>query len=280
MNDMDHEDGQKDGQEEDDFTQLPDDHDDGLKPIETGSDMPENPDAVPNLPILDEGKEGQIETPDSDSKSAEALPEIDGPVLDEDRNYIFKGDYIDLMDKVPSLKQISVGAGWDQKDFEEKKIDMDLSCFLLNKEDITRIDEDFIFYNNMAGCDGAAKHSGDNRTGAGDGDDESIFLDLNGIPFDVLKIMFVLSIYDEGLDGYNFNMVRNIFIRLVNKDDLREVIRLEIKEEDIKNGNVLCPIALIREGPKWYAEALMKLGENGLGSIAKEYGIIVREDTG
>src|SRR5688572_20107476 len=85
-----------------------------------------------------------------------------------------KGEEINISRLDPGIRDITIGVGWDLKRFEGDPIDVDASVFLLDKNDRTRQDEDFVFYNNFIGREGAVKHMGDSRTGAGDGDDEKI----------------------------------------------------------------------------------------------------------
>lgn len=195
-----------------------------------------------------------------------------------DNQLVEKGAYIDLLKKVPFLRSLHIGVGWDQKAIEAEPIDIDLSAFLLNKSDQTRDDGDFVFYNQLSACDGAIKHDGDQRTGAGQGDDETMFVDLNGIPYDVIRIMFVISIYDENLHGDHFGMVRNLYIRLVNKEDGIEMCRFPIEDDGSEGDTAILAAALVREGPRWYFEALGKgVGRGGLAAVAKGYGMIVKE---
>lgn len=197
-----------------------------------------------------------------------------------DRTMLDKGDYFDIMAHDPSIHDMYVGVGWDQKAFEEAPVDVDLSLFLLNKEGQTREDEDFVFYNQMVTCEGAVKLMEDSRTGAGDGDDERVFLDVNGIPFDVLKIRFALSIYDEKIEGFNFDLVRNVYIRLVNNITQVEVFCFEIDPEEIIGATAIEVGTLVREGPKWFFEAETKVVSGGLKEVAKSYGMLINEDTG
>lgn len=208
------------------------------------------------------------------------LKDLAAHSYDNEQNRIKKGDYVDLIAKEPTLKTVIIGAGWEQKAFEENKVDADLSVFLLGKDGKTRINEDFVFYNNETALDGAVKHQGDSRTGAGEGDDEAVFLDLNGIPFDIIKIMVVLSIYDEKLFGYHFGQLKDIYVRILNKDDGMELVRLPIDEMDMKDQTAIQTICLVREGPRWFAEGIAAAVKGGLSGVAKSYDIIVQEDTG
>lgn len=215
-------------------------------------------------PLLD-----GAEIPGSDTTEDEAHP------LAVEENLLERGDYYDIRQKIPQLSRISIGAGWDHKAFEEDPVDVDLSCFLLNKADQTREDEDFVFYNNETACEGAVRHKGDSRNGAGDGDDESILIDLNGLPFDVLKVVFTLTIYNAEEREHSLGRVRSLYLRLVNDADQNEVFRFPLSEEEYAGKIGIKVGELVREGPKWYFSALGEPIPGGLGSIATQYGIII-----
>jgi tellurium resistance protein TerD len=200
-------------------------------------------------------------------------------VLDQDEaNFIKKGDHVDLLQKVPSLRSLYIGAGWEVKTLDAEGIDIDLSLFLLNKNDTTREDGDFVFYNQLIALEGAVRHDGDNRQGAGEGDIESCTIDLNGIPYDVVKIMMVLTIYDEVEHGLHFGQVRNIHLRLVDKEYGEEICRLKIDEDELKEKSGVYMGALVREGPRWFFHVIGdSIGRGGLGIAATRYGILIKE---
>lgn len=206
--------------------------------------------------------------------------EVAKHVFDDTKNKLKKGDYVDLLHKVPSLKQIYIACGWTQPPSEEARVDVDMSLFLLDKNGQTRVDGDFVFYNQQRACDGAVKHLGDNRAGMGDGDNETLFVDFNGLPFDIMRINFAVSIYDEKRDGLHFGGVSSLYVRIVNKEDNFEVLRMSFADDEIRNHNSIIPFSLIREGPKWFCEGLGTLGTGGLMELAKSYGLIIQEDTG
>lgn len=193
---------------------------------------------------------------------------------------IAQGEELDITTIDPTLQRISVALGWDVIGYEAPEPDLDASVFLLDKHDQTRQDSDFIFYNNMSGCDGAVTHQGDSRTGAGDGDDETIFIDLNGIPFDIGKVEFVISIYDAHDRAHSFDNVRNVFVRIVNKDTDREIVRYYLDDEIAgKDAEALKVGHLQREGPNWLFIANSEGVKGGLARVATDYGIIVAEHT-
>ncbi len=191
-------------------------------------------------------------------------------------NLIGKGETLDLIQKVPSLRKLYIGAGWTPKALDQE-IDIDLSIFLLNKNDTTTHDTDVVFYNQLTAYDGAIKHEGDNRTGAGEGDEEGIFIDLNGLPFEIVKIMVILSVYDELEVGFHMGQVRNTYVRLANREYNEEICRFQLAEEYDGNTAVYV-MGIVREGPRWVLETLgTGIGRGGLQNIATRYGIIVKE---
>lgn len=199
---------------------------------------------------------------------------------DDSQNFVQKGDYIDLLRRAPSLREIYAGAGWQHQNYEGDKIDLDLCCFLLDRNGQTRVDEDFIFYNQTSTLEGAVKHLGDSRTGDGIGDDECIFFDLTGLPFDIVQVDFVLSIYDEAIRGWHFGMINHLYLRLVDKDEELELLRMRIDDTtDLKGETCLLLGSLVREGAKWHFDVKQQPVPGGLAKIATQYGIIVRELT-
>jgi len=191
-------------------------------------------------------------------------------------NFAYKGDVFDIRKQIPSLRNIIIGAGWDHKIFEENPLDLDLSCFLLNRADQTREDSDFVFYNNDSAAEGALRHLGDSRTGAGDGDDEQIAVDLQSLPFDIIKITITLSIYEADIREHDFSMVRNLYMRITNEEDANEVFRFKLPEEEYKGVTCIKVGELVREGPRWMFYALGEPVPGGLRQIATEYGLIIQ----
>ena len=203
------------------------------------------------------------------------IPEAEQPAYQPSENLVHKGDYVDIRKKIPQLQLVAAGAGWEQKMFEEEALDVDLSCFLLDRAEQTRDDNDFVFYNNESACSSAVRHQGDSRTGAGDGDDEMIKIDLNGLPFDVVKVVFVLSIYDAAERSQSFEKVRNMYFRMMNMDDDNEIFRINLSEQDFTGQTGIKIGELVREGPKWFFSAINEPIPGGLGKIATQYGIII-----
>ena len=138
---------------------------------------------------------------------------------------ISKGGNVSLSKEEPGLTRILIGLGWDTRATDGVDFDLDASVFLLNNMGKVRNDLDFIFYNNLRSADGSVEHTGDNRTGEGEGDDEAVRVNLAGVPADVDKLSVTVTIHDAQTRGQNFGQVDNAFIRVVNEDNGREIVR-------------------------------------------------------
>lgn len=204
-------------------------------------------------------------------------PEVKVKPYNEKENLVQEGDDVNLTNKDPALRRITIGVGWDMNAFDNEAMDFDASCFLLDKNFQTREDSDFIFYNNTEGSGGAVKHDGDSRHGAGDGDDETISIDLHGVPFDVARILFAVSIYNAREKDHRLDMARNIYLRVVNAATGDEMARYELTDGlkgRMEAGVVVA--ALDREGPKWHFRPMREFLAD-LGAIAERHGIIIAE---
>lgn len=174
----------------------------------------------------------------------------------------------------PTLKILRIAAGWDLREYDGENIDVDLSAFVLGKDGQTREDADFVFYNNLNGVELAVKHLGDNRTGFGDRDDEAILIDLNALPYDVYRIVFVISIYMADERDHTFEMVENAFVRAVNEETERELARDDMSEKFHENTAVrFCEVE--RVGTEWHFRKLYKPAAGGLKEIAEGYGLLI-----
>lgn len=216
-------------------------------------------------------------TPDQPFNMGEENEEVPELYDDDMRNYIEKGESVDITELDPSLRHIVIGVGWDQRKVEEQMADIDLSIFLLNTNNMTNLDEDFVFYNNETDLTESAKHLGDNRTGAGEGDDEQIEILLTGLSYESSRIACVLSIYDDEFKGITFDIAKNIYIRILNKESGEEIIRFNIPDEDLAGKRATYLASIVREGPNWVFEAESNSVEGSLADIAQEHGLVIKE---
>ncbi len=185
-----------------------------------------------------------------------------------------KGQKIDLTKTNPGLKKCLLGLGWDVKKFSGPDFDLDASVFLLGANGKVRKDGDFIFYNNLVSDEGCVVHTGDNRTGDGDGDDEVIQVTLSTIPADVEKIAFTVTIHDAEVLNQNFGQVCNAYVRLVDEDTGQELIRYDLGE-DFSTETAAVFAELYRHNGEWKFNAVGSGFEGGLAALARAYGLTV-----
>ena len=130
------------------------------------------------------------------------------------------------------LPKFTIGLGWDTNNSSTGfDFDLDASVFMLGENKKILADEYFVFYNNLKSPDGAVEHTGDNLTGEGDGDDESIKIDLTSINPQVSEIIVVVTIHKADERKQNFGQVHNSFIRIFNTDTQEEILKYELEED-------------------------------------------------
>jgi tellurium resistance protein TerD len=185
-----------------------------------------------------------------------------------------KGGNISLNKEAPGLKAVFVGLGWDARSTDGGEFDLDASAFLLNKDAKVRSDRDFIFYNQLKSSDGLVEHLGDNRTGAGEGDDEVIKINLAELPADVEKIAFSVTIHDADVRRQNFGQVSNAFIRVVNQDGGQEIARFDLSE-DMSTETAMIFGEIYRNAGEWKFKAIGQGFKDGLGPLARGFGITI-----
>ncbi|MBQ6664222.1 MAG: TerD family protein, partial [Synergistaceae bacterium] len=136
---------------------------------------------------------------------------------------LFKGQKVDLTKNNPGLSRILVGLGWDVKKYDGGyDFDLDAAAFVLGVNGKVLSDADFVFYNNLKHSSGAVQHMGDNLTGAGEGDDEQIKVDLSKLPGNADKVAFTVTIYDAEARKQNFGQVSNAFIHILDETNGKE----------------------------------------------------------
>lgn len=183
-----------------------------------------------------------------------------------------KGGNLSLSKTDPTLKKILVGLGWDERVTSGDSFDLDASAFLLNSSEKVRSDKDFIFYNQLSSIDGSVQHMGDNRSGAGDGDDESIKINLDLVPADVVKMVVAVTIHDAQAKGQNFGQIQNAFIRVVNEETGVEVVRYDLAE-DYSTETAMVFGEIYRNNNEWKFRAIGQGYAGGLSAMCQRYGI-------
>ncbi|MDY0812436.1 TerD family protein [Kitasatospora purpeofusca] len=185
-----------------------------------------------------------------------------------------KGGNVSLTKEAPGLTAVIVGLGWDVRTTTGTDYDLDASALLCNALGKVVSDQHFVFFNNLRSPDGSVEHSGDNLTGGGDGDDEQIRVDLAGVPADVAKVVFPVSIYDADARFQSFGQVRNAFIRIVNQANGQELARYDLTE-DASTETAMVFGELYRNGAEWKFRAIGQGYASGLRGIATDYGVNV-----
>lgn len=184
-----------------------------------------------------------------------------------------KGQKVDLTKGNPSLKHLLVGLGWDVNKYDGgKDFDLDAAAFLLGANGKVPSDDFFVFFNNKKA--GGVTHTGDNLTGAGEGDDEQILVDLDQVPANIERIEFTVTIYEATERKQNFGQVSNAFIRVVDNDKHEELIRYDLGE-DFSIETAVVVGSIYRQAGEWKFQAIGSGFEGGLASLGKNYGVNV-----
>ncbi len=185
-----------------------------------------------------------------------------------------KGGNVNLSKEAPGLNKIVVGLGWDARATDGAAFDLDASAFLVKLDGKVRSDSDFCFYNNKVVGDGAVEHTGDNTTGAGEGDDETVKVELSKIPADLDKVVFAVTIHDADARKQNFGQVNHAFIRIINEDGGQEIARYDLSEDaSIETAMIFGEI--YRVGTDWKFKAVGQGFAGGLGPLAASFGVSV-----
>ncbi|MHA4869674.1 TerD family protein [Duganella sp. PWIR1] len=183
-----------------------------------------------------------------------------------------KGGNVNLSKEAPGLTKIVVGLGWDARTTDGTPFDLDGSGFLLKVDGKVRNDSDFIFYNNLKSTDQSVVHSGDNRTGDGAGDDETVTIDLTKVPADVERIAICATIHEGDARRQNFGMVQKAYIRTVNAGSNTEIARYDLSEDSSTESAMIFG-EVYRNGGDWKFKAVGQGFKGGLGPLAGSFGV-------
>ena len=183
-----------------------------------------------------------------------------------------KGGNVSLSKEAPGLKKMTVGLGWDVRKTDGAGFDLDAMVFLLNDAGKVRSDADFVFFNNKTSADGSVVHMGDNRTGAGDGDDEGITVDLEKLSADVQKIVIAVVIYEGEKNNQNFGMVEKAYARVINSEGGVEIARYDLTED---GGTVTAMVfgEIYRNAGEFKFKAIGQGYQAGFAALVREYGV-------
>ncbi|MEU7259165.1 TerD family protein [Streptomyces rimosus] len=185
-----------------------------------------------------------------------------------------KGQNVVLNQDGTPLADVTVGLGWDARPAGGADFDLDASAVVCGPDQRVLSDAHFVFYNNLASPDGAVRHTGDNLTGEGDGDDEQILVDLDRLGEQTGQVVFTVSIHDAEARGQNFGQVEDAYIRVVDNLTGREMCRYELSY-DAAGETAMVFGALYQRGGEWKFRAIGQGYATGLAGIATDYGVNV-----
>ncbi|MBQ8904823.1 MAG: TerD family protein [Ruminococcus sp.] len=184
-----------------------------------------------------------------------------------------KGQKIDLTKTNPGLTKIVVGLGWDTNKYDGgSDFDLDSAAFLVGEDGKAPSEADFVFYNNCKHVSGSVEHCGDNRTGAGDGDDETMKIDLSAVPANISKIAFTVTIHEADVRKQNFGQVSNAYIHIINEANGEELIRYDLGE-DFSIETAVVVAELYRNAGEWKFTAIGSGFQGGLAALCANYGL-------
>ena len=186
-----------------------------------------------------------------------------------------KGQKVDLTKGNAGLDSILVGLGWDTNKYDGgHEFDLDVSVFMTGDNGKVENETNFVFYNNPQDGAGSVIYSGDNRTGEGEGDDESVKVTLSKVPANVQKISFTVTIHEADARGQNFGQVSNAYIRIVDTAKNEELLRYDLGEDySIETAIVVAEI--YRHNGEWKFAAVGSGFQGGLEALCRNFGLNV-----
>lgn len=185
-----------------------------------------------------------------------------------------KGANISLTKEAAGLSEVTVGLGWKPRATDGAEFDLDASVFMLGVDEKVLGDGSFVFYGSKVSPCGSVVHQGDNRDGEGEGDDEQINVNLSGLPSDVKKLAFSVSIYEHAERNQNFGQVSNAYIRILNKADGVELARFDLSE-DASTETAMIFAEVYNHNGEWKFKAIGQGYEGGLGNLAQSFGVSI-----
>ncbi|MEK4229770.1 TerD family protein [Solibacillus sp. FSL H8-0538] len=194
-----------------------------------------------------------------------------------------KGQRIDLTKGNAGLNKIIVGLGWDPVQQKSggllggllgSKTPIDIDCdasVIMLQNDRLQDKTDVVYFGNLKGANDSVTHSGDNRTGDGDGDDETIYIELNAVPQNYNKLIFVVNIYDCVRRKQHFGMLQNAYIRIVNPATKEELLKYNLSD-NYSDQTTLITGEIYRHDNEWkFAAVGTGTQDASISDICKRY---------
>ena len=185
-----------------------------------------------------------------------------------------KGGNVSLTGSIPTLNSVKIGLGWEARETAGAEFDLDASLFMVGSSGKVRNDHDFIFYGQLDSPCKSIHHTGDNRTGDGDGDDEELHVFLDKVPKPIERLVVAVTIHDADHRGQNFGQVRDAFIRIVDLDSDTEIARFDLSE-DYSTETAMVFGEVYRRNDEWKFRAVGQGYSGGLDVLCGKYGVQV-----
>ena len=188
-----------------------------------------------------------------------------------------KGQRISLKKEAPSLTRLMCGLGWDvakkSRGWFSSSPDLDLDAFVICLDENRLSNKaNIVYFGNLRHSSGAITHLGDNLTGAGEGDDEQIIVDLPAVPTTINKLLFMINIYESQKRKQELSQVENAFVRLVDLNNNKEIARYQLSGSQYQNKNGLILAEVYRHNGEWKMAAIGDaFNAAGIGDIARQY---------
>ncbi len=188
-----------------------------------------------------------------------------------------KGQKVSLTKDRAGLSSLLIGLGWDEAERKRgffapktQDIDCDASAIMLQSGHLSSKD-DVVYFGNLSHKSGSVRHFGDNLTGAGEGDDEQILIELNKVPESYDRIVFVVNIYQADMRHQHFGMIKNAFIRVVDGRNNQEICRYSLTD-DYSGMTALILGEVYRRGAEWKFNAVGQgTSDNSIGVLSARY---------
>ena len=179
-----------------------------------------------------------------------------------------KGGKLNLTKKEPALKKILIGLGWDM--VSNNSVDLDASVFMVTSAGKVPTDEFFIFYNNLKSPDNSVQHTGDNRTGVGDADDEMVLANLGTVSTNIKELIVVVSIHEASERNHHFGLLKEAYIRIVDVENNREIVRYNLDQNNSRDTDIEFGRLRLEEN-EWHFVATGAGAQKGLQGYVDMY---------
>ena len=189
-----------------------------------------------------------------------------------------KGQKVDLTKTNPDSKEIIVRLSWaSNQGGSSQSFDIDASAFLIGANGKVKDENDLVFYNNPTSGQGSVRHSGDNKRGSGEGDDEQIRINLSAVPTYIERIAFAITINDAQSKRQSFGDIKNSYVRVLNAQTNEVLLKYELGQE-FSVETAIVAAEIYRHAGEWKFNAIASGFQGGLAALCRNFGLEVEED--